>query len=209
MEKNFLLKIFKVKDHIELSAKLISLILSPVVILIPLPFYLIYETKGEISEAIVWTLISFLFIFIYFIYIVVGVKLKIFSDFDISKRKQRPQLYFTAIFLVILYILVLFFLQAPKILFITTFSLALGLLILQIANNFLKASAHVATITAFVTAMVIIHKDVYYLLGYLFVFLVGWSRIKLRRHTVLEVLVGGMLGGLLSIIVYIITTRII
>lgn|ERR1035437_874850 len=204
MEKNTLLKILKVKNFTELFAKTVSLVLNPVVILIPLPFYLIYETTGKIYPAIFWTLISFIFIFIFFIFIVIGIKLKYFSDFDISKRKQRPILYFFAIFLVILYIISLYYFQAPKIIFIVAFALTVGLIVLQIVNNYLKASGHVATITAFVTSMIVIHKEPYYLLGYAFVILVGWSRIKLKRHTPLEVTVGGILGIILSIIVYIV-----
>ena len=208
MEKNILLKTLKVKNSTELFAKVVSFVLNPIVILIPLPFYLVYETTAQIYPSIFWTLISFVFFFIFFIFIAIGVRLKYFSDFDISKRKQRPVLYFFAIFLAILYTISLFYFQAPKIIFISAFALTLGLIILQIVNYFLKASGHVAVVTTFVTSMVIIHKEPYYLLGYGFVLLVGWSRIKLKRHTPLETLAGGILGVLLSIIAYIIAKQI-
>jgi membrane-associated phospholipid phosphatase len=204
MEMSSLLKILQVKNLTELFAKTVSLVLNPVVILIPLPFYLIYETSGNIYSAIFWTLISFIFIFIFFIFIAIGVRLKYFSDFDISKRKQRPVLYFFGIFLAFLYIISLYYLQAPRIIFIVAFALTFGLIVLQLINNYLKASGHVATITAFVTSMIIIHNKPYYVLGYAFVLLVVWSRIKLKRHTPLEATVGGFLGVILSIIVYIV-----
>jgi len=202
MEKNTLLKILKVKNYSDLFAEIISFVLNPVVILIPLPGYLIYETTGVISQIILWSLISFIFIFLFFIFIATGVRLKYFSDFDISKRKQRPTLYFFAIFLVCLFIISLFYLQAPKIIFIATFALTAGLIIFQVVNFFIKASAHVATITVFVTSMIVIHKEPLYLLGYVPVLLVSWSRIKLKKHTPLEAAVGGILGVILSIIVY-------
>jgi membrane-associated phospholipid phosphatase len=208
MEKNILLKIFKVKNYLDLSAKLISLVLNPVVILIPLPFYLILETTNDFLVATIWTIVSFLYIFLFFVFIAVGVKFKFFSDFDISHRKQRPMLYLVAIFLVFEYISVLYLLSAPKILFIATLALTLGLIILQMVNNYVKASAHVATIIAFVTSMILIHREPLYFLAYIPVILVIWSRIRLKRHTPFEAAVGGILGIILSIIIYTIAIKI-
>lgn len=208
MEKNTLLKILKVKNPTEAFAKIVSLVLNPVVILIPLPGYLIHETGGKVYPAIFWTLFSSIFIFIFFIFIAVGVRLKYFSDFDISKRKQRFVLYFFGIVLVSIYIMSLYFLQAPKIILIATLALTLGLIVLQIINSYLKASAHVATVAAFVTSLILIHQQLFYFIGYIPVALVVWSRLKLKRHTPLEVAVGGILGIILSIITYIIAKQI-
>jgi membrane-associated phospholipid phosphatase len=188
----------------KLFADIISFILDPLVILFPLPFYLIYETTNEISSGAFWTLISSLFIFMFFIFIAIGVKLKFFSDFDISDRKQRPFLYFFTILLSVIYLFTLLTLQAPKVLFIFTFGLIFGLFIVEIVNNYIKVSMHVATITVFVTSMILIHHELIYFAGYLPVLLVVWSRLKLKRHTPLEVFVGGILGMILSIIIYVV-----
>jgi membrane-associated phospholipid phosphatase len=68
----------------------------------------------------------------------------------------------------------------------------------------IKASVHVAAISGLLTSLIIIYKG-YYILLLLLIFIIGWSRVKIKRHSVPEVVIGGILGSLLSLIMYFIT----
>lgn len=185
-------------------ARIISFISNPIFIFIALPFFLIYKTTRDTAAAWSWTLYTLIFLFIFITFVLIGVKKKFFSDIDVSKREQRPMLYFTGALLSILYLSILFFLQGPRILFITVLGIMLGILLASLINIKIKASVHVAVISGLITSLSIVYAG-YYLLLLLLIPMIGWSRVKIKRHTVPEVIIGGILGSLLSLIVYLIT----
>lgn len=185
-------------------ARIISFISNPIFIFIALPFFLVYKTTHNTAAAWSWTIYTLIFIFIFVIFVLIGVKKKFFSDLDVSKREQRPVLYFTGTVLAVLYLSILFFLHGPRILFITIFGIMLGILIASLINIKIKASVHVAAISGLLTSLSIIYKG-YYVLLLLLIFIIAWSRVKIKRHTVPEVMIGGILGSLLSLIIYYMT----
>lgn len=185
-------------------ARIISFISNPIFIFIALPFFLVYKTTKDTGAAWNWTIYTLVFLSIFVIFVLIGVKKKFFSDIDVSNREQRPVLYFTGAILSVLYLSTLFFLHGPRILFITIFGITLGILIASLINMKIKASVHVAAISGLLTSLSIIYKG-YYVLLLLLIFIIGWSRVKIKRHTVPEVVIGGILGSLLSLIMYFIT----
>ena len=74
-------------------AEIISLVLSPLVILVPVPFFLVYEKTGDFPLAFFWTILSTVFILLFFGFVLIGIHFKFFSDLNISKREQRPALF--------------------------------------------------------------------------------------------------------------------
>lgn len=185
-------------------ARFISFISNPVFIFIALPFFLVYKTTQNTAAAWAWTLYTLGFLFIFVVFVLIGVKKKFFSDIDVSKREQRPVLYLTGALLSLLYLFILFTLQGPQILFITTFGIMLGIVIASLINIKVKASVHVAAISGLITSLSIIYQG-YYLLLLFLIPIIGWSRVKIKRHTVTEVVIGGILGSLLSLIMYFVT----
>ncbi len=185
-------------------ARFISFISNPIFIFIALPFFLVYKTTQDTAAARNWTIYTFIFIFIFVIFVLMGVKKKLFSDIDVSRREQRPVLYLTGAVLSVLYLFTLFFLRGPQILFITIFGITLGILIASLINIKIKASVHVAAISGLLTSLSIIYKG-YFLLLLLLIPIIGWSRVKIKRHTIPEVVIGGILGSLLSLTMYFIT----
>lgn len=182
-------------------ARIISFISNPIFIFIFLPYFLVYKTVKDASAALNWTIYTLVFIFIFVMFVLIGVKKKFFSDIDVSKREQRPVLYFTGGALSILYLSILFLLQGPKILIITIFGIILGILVAGLINIKIKASVHVAAISGLLTSLSLIYKG-YSPFLLLLIFIIGWSRVKIKRHTVPEVVIGGILGSLLSLVMY-------
>jgi hypothetical protein len=183
-------------------ARLISFILNPLAVIVLVPFFLIFRTTNDLVSAIDWTVYTLAFLLIIAAFIFYNVRKGVFTDYDVSKREQRPLLFMVAIILSILYLIGLFLFDAPSILFVVTFGIILGILIASIINNWIKASMHVATITALITAMAIVYDGYYYLLLF-FVPVVAYIRVRAKRHTVPETIAGAIFGGSLSILMYI------
>lgn len=191
-----------------LFAKIISTILNPIILLVPVPYLLVLKSTGSQELAYFWEIFSLIFIFTFSVFILVGVEKKMFSDLDISKRKQRPLLFTFAIGLSAIYTIFLYFLNAPKILFIAVFTLILGLVIFEIINRTTKASLHVGTVSAFATSLFIVYNGVF-ILTFLLIPFVAWARIKTHNHTKQQTLIGATLGVLITLIVYVIFKYII
>lgn len=185
-------------------ARIISYISNPIFIFVFLPYFLVYKTTRSEAAAWYWTIITSYFLLTFVLFVFIGVKKKFFSDIDVSNREQRPVLYLMGAVLTILYLFTLFILHGPQILFITILGIILGILLASIINMKIKASVHVAAISGLLTSFGIIYRG-YFLLLLLLIPVIGWSRVKIRRHTVTEVIIGAILGSLLTLIMYFVT----
>ena len=182
-------------------AKVVSFLLGPLFVLLPIPFILVGKFTQDYSYALKWTVFSYAFILSVAIFVIIGVLLGVFSNFDVSKREQRPLLFSFCAFAMFCYLLSLFILEGPKILFLALFAIVLGLIVIVVVNRWIKASIHVATLTSVVFLINIIYKGNYFLLLFL-IPLLAWSRVKLKQHTPLETVVGSLLGIVITLIVY-------
>lgn len=184
-----------------LLARFISLIFNPVFLLIPTPYLLVLRETGDASQAMNWTLISMFFVMLIGVCLGIGVRKGYFTDFDVSKREERPLLFLFVLLVGALYFISLLYLDAPVVLFILLACIFASVLLFSFVNTRIKASIHVATISAFVVTLGILY-GAQYLLLLLIVPIVAWSRVKIKRHTVREIIAGGSLGISLTVILY-------
>ena len=191
-----------------LFARFVSTILNPLLILVPVPYILVSKATGNVSSAFFWTIFSLVFIFILSAFILLGIRMHYFSDLDISKRSQRPLLFTFSIFLASSYVVFLYLLNAPNILFIAIFALILGLTVFEIANRYTKVSVHVATVSAFATSLFIVYDGIF-VLSFFLIPIVSWARIKTHNHTKKQTTIGALLGILITFAVYVIFRYII
>lgn len=182
-------------------AAFISYIFNPLLVLVLLPFVLVLESTGDISVSLFWTGYTFIYLWAIVVFVLYGIRKKFFTDIDVSRRTQRPLFFYFLLFIATTYLIGLSLLHAPRILFIVTISLIFGILIVSAINMKIKASLHVATIAALLLGLSIGYGG-YYLLLLFLVPIVGWSRVKLKRHTVSETVVGGIVGSLLLLGIY-------
>lgn len=182
-------------------AKLLSFIFNPIILLLVIPFLLLNKLNHDFIAAVSWTGYTFGFLVAMTVFLAYMVQRGTFSDMDVSRREQRPLLYAVSALFVAVYVAGLFYFQAPRLMFAIALGVFLGVVFGSIINTRLKASIHVATITALIFALAVIYNG-YYLLTLLFIPLVAWARIKIKRHTLPETIVGGLLGILLSLCVY-------
>lgn len=187
-------------------ARAISFFLHPVITLIPLLFILLSRFSSDYSEALKWTIFSYAFILVVVLFVIAGVMLGAFSNFDVSKKEQRPLLFSFSAFVIFCYLLALLILHGPKILFFTVFAIIFGLTALAIINKWIKASVHVATATATLLLVGIIYKG-YFFLFLLLIPLLAWARVKMKEHSPLETIIGSILGIVITLIIYLITKQ--
>lgn len=192
----------------KLFAKIISTVLNPLLILSVLPYILVFKATADVSKAYFWTIFSLVFILIFSAFVLIGIEKGFFSDLDVSRRKQRPLLYTFAIALSACYVSFLYFLKAPEVLFIALFGLIFGLVVMEFINRITKASIHVATVAAFATALTL-GFGLVYILSFIAVPLVAWARIITHNHTKRQTLIGGVMGVLITLTVYVIFKYII
>lgn len=182
-------------------AKAISFFLGPVFILFPIPFILVAKFSQDYSYALKWAIFSYAFILVVALFVIAGVLFGVFSNFDVSKREQRPLLFSFSAFAAFCYLISLLILRGPKILFIGFFALVLGLTAIIIINRWIKASIHLATATAVFLFIGIVYKGYFFLLLIL-IPLLAWSRVKTKEHTPIETVIGSILGIVITLIVY-------
>jgi hypothetical protein len=124
--------------------------------------------------------------------VVIGVRRSAYSDHDVSDRRQRSGFY-RALFVVLPIGSALLWLAQPALRHGIVGGWAL-ILASMAANRFVKSSLHVG-FAAFCAASLALPPFGTAACAFV-VALVAWSRLALRRHTLVEVLLGGTLGAL-------------
>ena len=131
------------------------------------------------------------------LYILRKVRVGDWSDLDVSARKDRPQLFVVGLGCLLLTVLVLMLTQQPMV--YARGCLAAMLLVSGgwLLNRWLKPSMHAGFAMMTASALWLLNARLA-ILAMLFAIAVGWSRVALRRHTVIEVCVGLGLGVLVA-----------
>ena len=175
------------------TALYISVICHP---LITLPLFTIVTlaSKEEVKDALLHSSIIILGLFLPLtLSMYKKYKKGSYTDFDVSNKTERRSWYKTACMLLLMVTIVLFATEQPRELRMPVFFSLLLLLSSQIMNYFINRSLHVALtiFLAFLTLPMNLEIAVIFIM---LTILVGWARIILNRHTVIEVLAGFIIG---------------
>lgn len=184
-----------------LLARLISAISNPLVVSFPMSYAILFKWTGEVFYSIQWSIVSFVFSIVMALFVFYGILRGFFSDYDISNKEERGKMFLFAGILSILYLILTFVLNGPKVLIMTLGGLILGIFIANLINYKIKASVHLAVFAAFSLILGILYGGIFWVI-LLLTPIIAWSRIKLKKHVLKETVVGVVLGGLLVIILY-------
>lgn len=182
-------------------AKALSYILNPVMLLLLTPFLLVYYRYHNLFYSLKWTVFSSVFLFVLGAFVFYEVRKKVFTDFDVSEKQQRPKLFFVSGILALLYAVSVLFLHGPEILFVSIIGIGLVLLTSSAINTKIKVSGHLATLTAFIFLLILLYSKLW-IFALLLLPLLAWSRIKLHRHTLTEVITGSVIGVTITVGLY-------
>lgn len=193
---------------ITFAAQIISTIFHPAVISIATPVILIFFVEREVPYHIFWFFYPLVFLAAVIVFTYIGVKTRLFSDFDVTKRSERKPLYFFVILVSILYLILLLLFDGPKSLIVLGIGVLIGAIIFELVNRKLKASIHVAAVSAFMCVLALLYGGVFIFLP-LLIPVIAWSRIHMKRHTFSEAVVGGSVGIGLTAGIYLVVEYIL
>lgn len=184
-----------------LIAQIISIISNPLILIPPISYALVFKTSEDASYAIKWMLISMLFASLVGLFVFWGVKRGIFSNMDISVRKERTPAFIFAGIVMSVYLLLILITSGPTILLVTLGALLLGVLVVSAINQRTKVSMHLAVFSSFALILGLLFGGIFWVL-LLFAPVVAWSRVKLNKHKPFETAAGAAIGAILVIILY-------
>lgn len=180
-------------------ANFVSVIGNPLYT-IPVFVLIVMFGKEDFSKAV---LISFLIVGCIFIPVILWMFIKskngTYSNFDVSDKHERKSLFWFAFPFILIITVVMFVTNQPGIISVSMLFALILVVTSQIINFFIKSSLHVS-LHIFLSALIF---TVNYKIGIavlLFTGLLIWSRLKLERHTVKEVLTGLAIGSIISLI---------
>lgn len=187
----------------KLFAKFLSYLFHPILFFLIMPFFVVYRQTESSLYAIKWMVFSSVFILFGVMAILFETLKGDFSDFDISQKEQRMKFYMIMFIIGFVYLFAaLYFKGIFFPLSIISLGIALGLIIFAFVSHYIKASIHVAVASAFVATIALLYKNGSIIEIGLIVPLIAWARIILKRHTLFEVFIGGLLGIVITLITF-------
>lgn len=185
----------------EKLAHFFSLFLHPSAVAIYLFLAASILTPGKLLERILWALVGIFFSALVPVLVVLGfLKLKLLSDADISKRRERVRPYILITILYFVGALLLLFLPSPPFNYIfgtLTACYATVTLIGTFITYFWKISMHLAGLAGPLTASIFFWK-VSALPFLLALFPLSWARLYLRKHNIWQILAGIFMSSLVT-----------
>lgn len=135
------------------------------------------------------------------IYMILGRKTGGVSDFELSRRAERPRFIAVSIGSDLLALALLIFLGGPHLLRVMVLAyLCLGLAMMTISSIW-KISLHLAGFSGFATALTFIFGPAA-LIAYLGLPVLAWARWHRRKHTVAQLIAGALVGGAITFLVF-------
>jgi membrane-associated phospholipid phosphatase len=184
----------------EFLAEFVSLALGPLTILVIMPFIIVIRQTANLAYALEWEIFSLFFILTGFLLFLYGRAKGYYSDFDISKRKERARFYVTTLILSFIYFAATALIKGFSFhLTAIIFSTFLIILTFTLANHFIKASIHLGIVCAFVLAMGLFYGINVFIPLFFLIPLMAWSRLHLKKHSPKELLVGATLGSFMTV----------
>ncbi|MFN3849496.1 MAG: phosphatase PAP2 family protein [Spirosomataceae bacterium] len=180
-------------------ANLVSTVGNPLILSVLVAIYINFKSY-PLKQALTLTGILVLCAVVpVFFYINRKVKEGNYADHDVSARTKRPSLYLIGLSALGVMILALYLSKQPMGIVFGAWAAWLLTLLSFLINFKLKTSLHVGF--SFLIAFLALSSDLMaggILLA--FGFLVGWSRLILKRHTLPEIFMGASLGTIIGTI---------
>ncbi len=179
-------------------ARIISEVFSGFALMILTVAIPILLSELSVSKKLIYTIIYTLIPLISYFTIKKYAKI---SDHDLTDRKERPPFFVS---LTVLFGIMYVFIQRENIATLTDSSLALfaSTAMLTFITFFWKISGHMTYSTLFFTTILYISNNPYFLLQYILTPIIGWSRIKLSKHTLAQVVAGTLVTLSISVLIY-------
>jgi membrane-associated phospholipid phosphatase len=183
-------------------ARILSYIFDGTFISIPIFIIICLLTIQNTIQAMGWAFLCILFgVIIPYIYVLILFRRKRIFDMHIPNKKNRMKPLIISFLSYSAGLVVMYILKAPLILkSIFTISV-ISSVIFMLVTNFWKISLHTSWIT-FVVITFYILFGIWMLLLTPLVPIVGWARVKIRRHTITQVVLGAGVSCVTAFLIY-------
>ena len=186
----------------DIFAKIISNIFNPFVVTVILLVLLSLKAGNGLRDTVSWLSITVAISVIPELIIVyLLIHFKKLDSFFSNPREQRTIVYILASVLGAVDCALLWYFKGPELLAVIFTAGLIGVIVFMAVNYFWKISLHTAFVAASLTAL-IIEYGANAAWAALVLPLVGWSRIILKQHNVLQVVTGGAVAVLIVIGVF-------
>lgn len=176
-------------------ARLVSDILSPPVVWGALALPIAFRDAPSRDQALLWAgTYIFLVCFLPVVYIALMVKRGSITDIHMQVRQQRIRPFIVSLVCTTIAWWILRFMGAPSVLPLFTLVSLIQLLVIAAITLVWQVSIHAASIACATIATLILFGVGPALFIMPLVFLVGAARLRLKRHTLPQVVVGAALG---------------
>jgi len=177
-------------------AKIISRIFDPLFELPIILWLLNQKQPGFLKKKETFILLLFFTYFLPLLFFLFSWKLKFISDWDISERKERYSLFIFSSLSIISCLLIFYFLGEVNLLYFYL-KVLLPVLFFFLITFFWKISGHLLLNSILLHLLYLnFHTSIFLILAVFILFLVGWSRVNLKKHNWLQVFAGAFLPWL-------------
>ncbi len=183
-------------------ARLISAIFNPFFMSITLVVMIGIRSSDTVSEGVKWAVVgitlSTLPIFLIILYLVRKARL---DSIFINVRRQRNRIYIYSAICTAAASIVLYLIGAPDALVATFLASLTATVIFLAVNLWWKISVHTAFAASAITVMVLMY-GLLAAISAIILLAIGWSRIELEHHTLLQVAAGALLSPIIVVAVF-------
>jgi hypothetical protein len=183
-------------------ATLVSYIFHPLLVVIPTLVIAIVQTGYSLIEALLWTILAVCVVNVPMAFLILyGVRSGRYSDASISVKEQRTSIYAVGGACLVVLLIILILGSAPPVIIACLISAVMATIAGYIINRYTKLSLHSAAMAGCVTVL-LLTTPVLGVIGALFMPLVGWARIRLKHHTVFQILIGWIVPMVCVLVVF-------
>ncbi|MGQ5260822.1 phosphoesterase PA-phosphatase [Micromonospora sp. ZYX-F-536] len=183
-------------------ARLVTEVTAPAVLVSLLMVTVSWHSAPVAAHGLAWGLLATIFVTgIPFAYIVGGVRRGRLTDHHVGRREQRRVPLLVGLGSVAAGLALLALLGAPRPLLALAVAGLVGLVVAVSVSHWWKMSIHLA-VAAGTLVILALTFGARLLVALPLLAVVGWSRVRLRDHTVPQVLAGGVLGALIAGVVF-------
>ncbi len=184
---------------LKIFARIVSIFFHPLLVISGFSFFYIQALFGtEIAKSVL-ILISLIAVIPIVVYNSIQLYRGKISNFDLSNNQERSKSYPKLIFILVLLIAASLYYNFPIGLVFPMLIYSIMIFVFYLFRYKLKISLHAAT-SFFLAALILYGFHVIGLIAFVVSIFIGLSRVILKRHTKMEVIIGGISGIMLGLL---------
>lgn len=183
-------------------AEIISYVFHPLLVVIPTLVIAMVRLGSTLGQAIFWTILSIAIVNLPMALLLLwGVRSGKYTDASVSVREQRTSIYAVGGTCLVILLVVLIIGKAPVVIIACLISAVIATALGYWVNHYTKLSLHSAAMAG-CTAVFLWTAPLIGVIMAVFAPLVGWSRIRLKHHTPVQILIGWMVSMICVFVVF-------